>query len=43
MLDRYRQLEGADQIALFGKPAAPGWFGRMLAALAMVLRSGRWR
>lgn len=38
MQDRYRQLEGADQMAIFGEPAARSWFSQIVAAVAVVLR-----
>lgn len=38
MQDRYRQLEGADQLAIFGEPAAGSRFSRMMAAVGAVLR-----
>lgn len=39
MQNRFRRLEGADQIALFGGPAARGWLSRIVLALGALLRS----
>lgn len=39
MQNRYRRLEGADQITLFGEPAAPGWLSRIVAAVGALLRA----
>lgn len=37
MQDRYRQFEGADQMAMFCEPAARNWFSQTLAAAVAVL------
>lgn len=39
MQNRYRQLEGADQITLFGEPAARGWLNRIAVAVGALLRA----
>ncbi|HWK63999.1 MAG TPA: hypothetical protein VNS34_03615 [Rhizobiaceae bacterium] len=38
MQDRYRRLEGADQLAIFGEPAVRGRFSRLMGALGILLR-----